>query len=93
MERATHSIPLMCRVVRVSRSGYYAWRESEAALAVGSVRMAPSASALVVSIEIVQGHLRSSPGPCQAVQAEGGVRVANKRVARLMRKAGLEGCH
>jgi putative transposase len=25
-EKARHSVPMLCRMLRVSRSGYYAWR-------------------------------------------------------------------
>ncbi|MCX4743776.1 hypothetical protein [Streptomyces antibioticus] len=30
-EKATYSIVLLCRVLKVTRSSYYAWREGEAA--------------------------------------------------------------
>jgi hypothetical protein len=25
-EKARHSVPMLCRMLRVSKSGYYAWR-------------------------------------------------------------------
>jgi putative transposase len=89
IERANHSIPLMCRVLRVSRSGYYAWRVRPP-----SQRQRSDAT-LTEHIRQIYHDSRSTYGVPRVharLQAEG-VRVGNKRVARLMRKAGLEGCH
>jgi putative transposase len=89
IERANHSIPLMCHILRVSRSGYYAWRERP-----------PSSreqedSALTERIRRIHQDCRGTYGAprIHAKLRSEGVRIGNKRVARLMRKAGLEGCH
>ena len=78
---------MMCRLYGVTRAGYYAWR-----------RRAPSARAeanttLLQRIEDI--HRRShgtygSPRIHRVLQG-GGARVGKKRVARLMRAAGLTG--
>ena len=31
-EKANHSVPMLCRVLRVSKSGYYAWKVTAAFL-------------------------------------------------------------
>ena len=85
--RAVYPIATMCRVLGVSISGYYAW----------SAR-APSARArsdavLVERISAIHAGSRGTYGATR-VHAElmhGGTRVARKRVARLMRTAGLQG--
>lgn len=84
-----HSIPLMCRVLRVSRSGYYAWRlrppsqrERDNAALTGRIHQIHHAS------RGTYGYLRVHA----QLHAEG-VRVGTKRVARLMRREGLEGAH
>jgi putative transposase len=89
VERASHSIPLMCRVLRVSRSGYYAWRERmpssrerEDTVLTERIRQVHHDSRGVYGAPRIHAKLRSE-----------GVRVGNKRVARLMREEGLEGCH
>ena len=77
----------MCRVLGVSPSGYYAWRNRP-----------PSARALTdaaLKARICGIHKRSRgtygrPRVHAELKAEG-VRVGGKRVARLMREAGLEG--
>jgi putative transposase len=84
-----HAIALLCRVLKVSRSGYYAWRDRP-----------PSARAqadqrLTARIRQVHQASRGTYGSPR-VQAElraGGERCTRKRVARLMRRAGLRGCH
>lgn len=78
-------ITLMCRVLEVSRSGYYAWRKRE-----------PSARKMAdeVLLALIRLHHKKSrgyygsPRIYQALQKEG-VRCGRKRVARLMREAGL----
>jgi putative transposase len=78
---------MMCRVLEVSESGYYAWR----------VRP-PSARArrdgeLLERILAIHAQSRGSYG-APRVQAElraQGIRVSRKRVARLMGQAGLRG--
>jgi len=89
VEMADHPIALLCRVLRVSRSGYYAWRERP-----------PSARTqrnLVLTERIRRIHERSrGTYGAPRIHAElryDGVRCSRKRVARLLRHAGLQGCH
>jgi putative transposase len=89
IEKANHPIPLMCRVLPVSRSGYYAWRvrppsqrqRSDVALT-GRIRQIHHDSRGTYGYQRVLAQLRAD-----------GVRVGNKHVARLMRKERLEGCY
>lgn len=89
IEKANHSVPLMCRVPRVSRSGHHAWRERPP-----SMRSVEDA-ALTERIRRIHRDSRGVYGAprVHAKLHSEGVRVGNKRVARLMREAGLEGCH
>ncbi len=75
----------MCRLLRVSRAGYYAWREH-----------APSAREqadrrLLTRIELIHGTSRKTYGsPRIHVQLQReGIRVGRKRVARIMQAGGV----
>jgi transposase InsO family protein len=84
-EKACYPVALMCRVLKVSRAGFYAWRRRPA-----------SAHALKdqsLKLELAAIHAESrgrygSPRVHAELRARG-ERVARKRVARLMRIAGL----
>jgi putative transposase len=87
-EKASYPISLLCRVLRVSRSGYYGWkvrppseRDRENAALTQKIREIHSRSRQVYGYPRVHAELRAL-----------GVRCSRKRVARLMRKAGLRGC-
>lgn len=88
-QAAHHSVRLLCRAVGVSRSGYYAWRDRQ-----------PSARAradgqLTERIRQVHGRSRGTYGSPR-IHAElraDGQRCGRRRVARLMRQAGLRGVH
>jgi len=88
-EKATYPVTLLCRVLGVARSGYYVWAQG-----------GTSARARVdeeLAVQIAAAHARSrrtygAPRVHAALRAQG-VRCARKRVARLMRAAGLVGCH
>ena len=87
--RARYPIAVMCRILGVSPSGYYAW-----------VKRPTSARALmdiVLTAEIRAAHA-ASKGTYGAPRlqfdlVEAGICVSRKRVARLMRNAGLVGPH
>ena len=70
-ERANHPVARLCRVLGVSRSGFYAWR--------GRPPSARSRSDRQLATRI------------QAVLVREGTQVARKRVARLMKQAGIGG--
>ncbi len=76
---------LMCRVLEVSPSGYYAWRQRSPSLhAIADER-------LMLNVRIAFQRSRrtyGSPRVHQELRAEG-IRMAKKRVARLMREDGL----
>ena len=77
----------MCRLLGVSPSGYYAWRERPPS------RRAQLDAALGERIRRVHERSRGTYGAprVHAELAADGERVGRKRVARLMRAAGLEG--
>ena len=86
--QATHSVREMCRLLNVSKSGFYAWD-----------RRPMSARARVdigLTAKIHEIHRRSrgaygAPNIHAELADEHGIRVGCKRVARLMRAAGLRG--
>ena len=87
-ERANHSVPLLCRLLGVSRSGYYAWKNRPPS------ERARFDAVLSEKIEMLHCNSRATYG-APRVHAELraiGIRCARKRVARLMRRARLRGC-
>lgn len=87
-EKATHSVPALCRMLGVSRSGYYAWRSRPPS------ERARFDSVLSEKIETIHRNSRATYG-APRVHAELraiGIRCSRKRVAKLMRRANLRGC-
>jgi putative transposase len=87
-ERASYPVAVLCRVLGVSKSGYYAWRgrppserRRQDALLTERIREIHSRSRETYGYPRVHAELRSL-----------GVRCGRRRVARLMRAAGLRGC-
>ena len=87
-QKANHRISRMCRALKVSKSGFYGWKDR-----------APSARAqadALLSEKIVRIHTDSRQtygAPRIHFELRTlGVRCARKRVARLMREARLFGC-
>jgi putative transposase len=87
-QRGNHRISLMCKTLRVPKGGFYGWRDR-----------GPSArdwADALLSEKIVRIH-RDSRETYGAPRVHFelrtlGVRCGRKRVARLMRQAGLFGC-
>ncbi len=77
----------MCRLLEVSASGYHAWRDRPA-----SARSQADA-ALLARIKTIHAASRRTYGAprIHAELAAEGILVSRKRVARLMREAGLKG--
>jgi putative transposase len=87
-EKASHSVPLLCRILGVSRSGYYAWKRRPAS------ERARFDAVLQEKIATIHRNSRATYG-APKIHAELralGIRCARKRVARLMRLASLRGC-
>jgi putative transposase len=87
-EKASYPISLLCRILRVSRSGYYGWkgrppseRDKQNAALTEKIREIHSRSRQVYGYPRIHAELKAL-----------GVRCSRKRVARLMCKAGLRGC-
>ena len=85
--QAAHSIPTMCRVLGVSASGYYAWQRRD---------VSPRHRADQQLLEQIRACHAQSRGTYGAPRIHrdlraAGVRVGRKRVARLLRQAGLRG--
>lgn len=88
-EQAEYPIVMLCRVMRVSRSGFYAWRERPL-----SVRQQANVR-LVSQIRVIHAESRKtygSPRIQKALWARGDC-VGRHRVARLMRLHDLRACY
>lgn len=87
MNRAYHSVAAMCRVLEVSPSGYYAWRNRSSSL------RSVTDAALTERIKAIHrgaGETYGAPRIHAALRDEGWC-VGRKRVARLMSAAALQG--
>lgn len=87
-EKANFPVSALCRVLGVSRSGYYDWRGRAPS------RRARQDGALGEKISEIHERSRRTYGSPR-VHAELralGVRCSRKRVERLMRRAGIRGC-
>jgi transposase InsO family protein len=86
-EKAGHAVVRLCRLLRVSPSGYYAWKQrtpSERAVA---------NAALTERIRLVHARSRGTYGaPRVHAELRETEPIGKKRVARLMQQAGLVGC-
>ena len=80
----------MCRVLGVSPSGYYAWRQR------GAPQRAQQDAELLRRIKTVHSKSRGvygAPRIHAELRRKHGVCCSRKRVARLMQEAGLIGVH
>jgi putative transposase len=87
-ERASYPVAMLCRMLGVSKSGYYAWRDRPPsrrtrrdALLTEKIREIHSRSRETYGYPRVHAELRSL-----------GIGCGRRRVARLMKAAGLRGC-
>jgi len=85
--QAAHAVPTLCRVLGVSASGYYAWCKR------GTSRRATKDAALLEQIREFHRLSRGTYGAprIQRDLRAAGARVGRKRVARLLKQAGLQG--
>jgi putative transposase len=88
-ERASFPVATMCRVLDVSPSGFWAWsKRPPSARACADVELTDTIRAVHTRSRGTYGMPR-----VHAELRDTGTRCSRKRVARLMRAAGLEGVH
>jgi len=84
-EKAHYPMRILCRCLHVSRSGFYAWQGR------GPAPRARADAQLTAQLRLAHADSRHTYGRPRLVRAlrARGIRVSPKRVARLMRHAGL----
>jgi putative transposase len=88
-ERAHYPVNLLCELLKVSRSGFYAWLgRSPSTRAVGDGVLAEQIKTFYDASRKTYGSPRIHDDLTDA-----GVRVGRKRVARIMRENGWQGVH
>ena len=87
-ERANFPVYVLCKILGVSKSGYYGWKGRPPS------KRNRENDALTEKVRQIHERSRETYGSprVHAELRELGVRCSRKRVERLMRKAGLLGC-
>ena len=86
-QRAAFPITVMCRVLGVARSGYYAWRPQTPSARSQRDR---ELCAQIIAIHATSRGTYGSPRVHAALRQRG-IACGRKRVARLMRQQGIHG--
>ncbi len=86
--RAIHSVSAMCRALKVSRSGFHAWNDRPLST---RARTDIGLTARIHEIHRRSNGIYGAPNIHAELADDYGIRVGCKRVARLMRAAGLRG--
>lgn len=89
-QKAKHSIITMCRVLGVSTSGFYAWRERKPS---ARARTDAELTKCIIKIHRESGGTYGAPRIHAELKLDYGIRCSKKRVARLMRQTNLAGVH
>ena len=89
-EKAHHAVSRLCRVLGVSRAGYYAWTTRGPSV---TVRKDAALTELIRQVHQRSRGTYGAPRIHAELRLDHGIAVGRKRVARLMRAAGLIGCH
>jgi putative transposase len=89
-EREHHAVSLLCAVLRVTRQGYYAWRRREATP--GPRRQADAVyCGAIMRLYTQSRETYGAPRITGRLRIEEGIRIGQKRTARLMRELGIKG--
>jgi putative transposase len=89
-EREHHAVSLLCAVLRVTRQGYYAWRRREATP--GPRRRADAVyCGAIMRLYTKSRETYGAPRITGRLRIEEGIRIGQKRTARLMRELGIKG--
>jgi putative transposase len=84
-EQARHAVAILCRCLRVTRSGFYAWRHPPSSQ--HTVRDQQLRALIRSAYDASRGRY-GSPRVREDLRAHG-IAISRKRVARLMRVGGL----
>ena len=88
VNQATHSVGVMCRLLQISRSGFYAWLDRPMS---DRERADLALSAKIEAIHRRSRGVYGSPSIHAELADDYEIRVGRKRVARLMRASSLRG--
>ena len=81
-----------CRVMKVTTSGFYEWRQRQADPS-PRVRQDHDLTATIIEVHRQSRGTYGAPRVHAELRLGAGIRIGRKRVARLMRNAGLEGVY
>ena len=89
-EKANYPIQMLARILGVTRQGFYAWRKRPPC----QRRITDAAyTAVIKRIHTESRQNYGAPRVHAELAEDYNIRCGRKRVARLMRQAGLVGCH
>jgi len=88
-EKVMYPVAVLCRVMRVSRSGFYAWKARPPSM------RAQEDARLRMRIRIIHAQSRQTYGSPRTLKAlrDGGEQIGLHRVERLRRTEGLKTCY
>jgi putative transposase len=87
LEKACFTVSMLCRVLQVSRAGFYVWNKNVPSK---HKQEDKRLAELVAAAHDGSRKIYGAPRVHEALEKQG-VRTSEKRVARLMKEAGLEG--
>lgn len=90
-ENDHHDVSLLARVLGVSRQGYYAWRRRRECGPSARARRDAELTEKIRAHHAASEEIYGAPRIHADLREIDGVRIGRKRVARLMRAAGLSG--
>ena len=87
-DQAFYPISMMCQLLQVSRSGFYAWRQRPMS---ARAQQDQTLKTLIISIHQRSRGTYGTPRIMRELRLAHEIRVSEKRVARLMKEQGLVG--